>query len=81
MKQSTYDPCFLYSNRPFNVIGLQIDDTLFIKDDDFVKKEQAGLEKAKFMVKERERLTFTYNFKFNEGIIETDSTVITLIQV
>jgi hypothetical protein len=81
MEQSTYDPCLLYSNRPFGVVGLQTDDTLFVGDDDFAKKEQAGLEKAKFMAKERERLTFTHNLKFNGGIIETDSTAITLIQV
>jgi hypothetical protein len=60
---------------------LQTDDTLFVKDDDFVKKEQVGLEKAKFMVKERERLTFTYNLKFNKGIIEINGITITLIQV
>ena len=33
------------------------------------------------MVKERERLTSTHNLKFNGGIIETDSTAITLTQV
>jgi hypothetical protein len=81
MEQSTYDPCLLYSNRPFGVVGLQTDDTLFVGDDDFVEKEQAGLEKAKFMAKERERLTSTHNLKFNGGIIETDGTAITLTQV
>jgi hypothetical protein len=33
------------------------------------------------MAKERERLSSTYNLKFNGGIIETDSTAIALIQV
>ncbi len=81
MEQSTYDPCLLYSNKPFGVVNLQIDDTLFVRDDDFAKKEQASLEKAKFMAKEHERLTSTHNLKFNEGIIETNGIAITLIQV
>jgi len=33
------------------------------------------------MAKERERLTSTHNLKFNEGIIETNGTAITLTQV
>ena len=33
------------------------------------------------MAKERERLTSTYNLKFNGGIIEIDGTAITLTQV
>ncbi len=79
IEQSTYNPCLLYSNRPFSIISLQTDDTLFVRDDNFAKKEQAGLEKAKFIAKEREYLTFTCNLKFNRGIIKTDSTIITLI--
>jgi hypothetical protein len=81
IKQLTYNPCFLYNNRPFNVINLQIDDTLFVKDDDFIKKEQASLEKAKFLAKERERLTFNNDLKFNKGVIHASDTSITLTQV
>jgi hypothetical protein len=33
------------------------------------------------MTKEREWLSSIYNLKFNEGIIETNDTVIILIQV
>jgi hypothetical protein len=33
------------------------------------------------MAKERERLSSTHNLKFNGGIIKTNDTVITLIQV
>jgi hypothetical protein len=81
MEQSTYDPCLLYSNRPFGVVGLQTDDTLFVGDDDFTEKEQAGLEKAKFLAKERERLTFDNDLKFNGGVIHASDTGITLTQV
>jgi hypothetical protein len=81
MEQSTYDPCLLHSNRPFGVVGLQTDDTLFVGDDDFAEKEQAGLEKAKFLAKERERLTFDNDLKFNGGVIHASDTGITLTQV
>ena len=78
MEQSTYDPCLLYSNQPFGVVGLQTDDTLFVGDDDFAVKEQLGLEKAGFLVKEREQLTNNHDLKFNSGIIHIDNTGITL---
>ena len=69
MSQFIYDPCLLYNIRPFSVIGLQTNDTLFIGDNEFVKQEQLQLQKAKFLAKERKRLTFTHNLKFNSGII------------
>ena len=43
MNQSTYDPCLLYSNKPFGVIGIQTDDTLILGDREFIKKEQLQL--------------------------------------
>ena len=79
MKQSTYDPCLLYSNRPFGIVGLQTNNTLFLGDDDFAKVEHLKLLEAKFLAKERERLMTNYNLKFNRGIIRTNSTSITLI--
>jgi hypothetical protein len=81
MEQSTYDPYFLYSNHPFGVVSLQTDDTLFVRDDAFAKKEQLGLQKARFLIKERERLTTINDLKFNGGVIYTDGTGITLTQV
>ena len=81
MEQSTYDPCLLYSNQPFGIVGLQTDDTLFVGDDAFAKKEQLRLQKAGFLAKERERLTFNNNLKFNGGVIHANDTSITLTQV
>jgi hypothetical protein len=69
MEQSTYNPCLLYSNEPFSVVGLQTDDTLFVGNDCFAEKEQVKLEEAKFIAKERERLTLTHDLKFNGGIV------------
>ncbi len=53
---------------------------LFVRDDTFAKKEQLGLQKARFLAKERERLTTTHDLKFNSGIIHANNTSITLTQ-
>ena len=73
MTQSTYDPCLLYSTQPFGLVGLQTDDTLFLATEKFAEKEQIELEKAKFMAKERERLTPGHNIRFNGGIIQLEN--------
>jgi len=54
MDQSMYDPCLLYSNKPFRIVGLQTNDTLFLVDNTFAEAKQSELYKAKFMAKERE---------------------------
>ena len=64
-----YDPCLLFSIEPFGVVGLQTDDTLFVGSSDFAVMEQEKLAKARFLAKEREQLSSTYNLKFNSGII------------
>jgi hypothetical protein len=78
----TYNPCLLYSKEPFSVIGLQTDNTLFVRNKCFAEKEQVKLEEAKFMAKERECFAYDYDFKFNGGIIylEKGSSSITLMQ-
>jgi hypothetical protein len=48
---------------------LQTDNTLFVRDEGFAKKEQVKLEEAKFIAKERECLALSYNLKFNSSII------------
>jgi hypothetical protein len=78
MTQSTYDPCLLYSNKPFGIVGLQTDDTLFLADKTFADTEKNELHKAKFMAKERERLTAATPLKFNGAIIQLVSDGITL---
>ena len=73
MEQSTYDSCLLYRNDPFGVVGLQTDDTLFLGTPEFAALEQECLDKAQFLAKEREQLTFTQPLKFNGGLIQLDS--------
>ncbi len=80
MEQSTYDPCLLYSNNPFGIVGLQTDDTLFVGDIKFAEQEQLQLQKAGFLAKERECLTSTKGIKFNGGIIQLQDDGITLTQ-
>jgi hypothetical protein len=65
----TYNPCLLYSNKPFGIVGLQTDNTLFLADKTFVNTEENKLYKAKFMAKKQERLTAVTPLKFNGAII------------
>ena len=81
IRQSTYDPCLLYSNQPFSVVGIQTDDTLILGDYDFIDKEQAQLQKASFLAKDREQLSIENDLKFNGGVIQLqDDGSITLTQ-
>jgi hypothetical protein len=81
MNQSTYDPCLLYSNKPFGVIRIQTDDTLILGDREFIKKEQLQLQKANFLAKEREQLSTNSDLKFNSRAIRLqDNSSITLTQ-
>src|SRR6266702_1123658 len=49
-EQSTYDPCLLYTqSNGLNIIGLQIDNTLFLADQTFVNIKETKLQKAKFL--------------------------------
>jgi hypothetical protein len=71
MKESTYDPCLLYTHKDgFGIVGLQTDDTLFLGDQTFAKAEETELKKAKFLAKEREQLTIENPIKFNGGQIK-----------
>jgi hypothetical protein len=70
----------LYSNKPFGIVGLQTDDTLFLADKTFADAEEDKLYKAKFMAKERERLTVAAPLKFNRAIIQLVADGITLTQ-
>ena len=83
MNQSTYDPCLLYTNQPFGVVGLQTDDTLFLADKGFAEQEQIQLQKAGFMAKDREQLQQGKDLKFNGAVVHRENTknTITLTQV
>jgi len=80
MKQSTYDPCLLQSNKPFGVVGLQTDDSLFLADKNFTDLEINELYKAKLIAKELEKLTIDIPIKFNGRVIQLTTDGIVLIQ-
>jgi hypothetical protein len=70
MEQSTYDPCLLYTlSNGLDIVGLQIDDTLFFTDQTFTDAEETELREAKFLVKPREQLIEQTPVKFNRGLI------------
>jgi hypothetical protein len=76
----TYNPCLLYSNKPFGIVGLQTDDTLFLTDKTFVNTKKNKIYKAKFIAKKQKRLTAITPLKFNRAIIQLVSDRITLTQ-
>ena len=69
MDQSIYNPYLFQSNEPFGIMGLQINDTLFLADKTFTKVKQNKLYKAKFIAKEHEQLIVDIPFKFNGNFI------------
>ena len=54
MDQSTYNPYLLQNNKPFSIMGLQTDNTLFLTDETFAEAKQNKLHKVKFIAKKRE---------------------------
>ena len=78
MKESTYDPCLLYSSGPFGIVGMQTDDTLILADNDFAGKEESAIQTAKIMTKDWEHLNFSDPLKLNRAQIKLNSEGIVL---
>ncbi len=74
MTKSTYDLCLLFINQSvFELIEMQTDDTLMLRDDRFAELEESELKKAKLMFKKREMLITLISIKFNDEMIIIDS--------
>ncbi len=80
MTKSTYDLCLLFINQNesssnfinqsvFELIEMQTDDTLMLRDDRFAELEENELKKAKLMFKKREMLIIFILIKFNDEMI------------
>ena len=69
MTQLTYNLCLLYSNKLFSIVGLQINNILFLIDKTFVDIKENKFYKVKFMAKKQEKLTTITPLKFNRAII------------
>ncbi len=71
MTKSTYDFCLLFinQNESFEVIVMQTNDTLMLKNDRFAELEENELKKTKLMFKKRKMLIIFISVKFNDEII------------
>jgi len=59
---------------------MQTDDTLILRDDNFIKLEQDELEKAKLSAKPIDTLSDETLLIFNSGILRTEGDDIILVQ-
>lgn len=57
MRELTYNPYFFYRSGLFNIVGMQINNTLILADNDFVSKEEVVIKVAKIMTKGQKHLT------------------------
>ncbi len=74
MTKSTYDLCLLFINQSvFELIEMQINDTLMLRNDRFAELKKSELKKAKLMFKKRKMLITLISIKFNNEIIIIDS--------
>jgi len=76
METSTFDPCLLVTrdnDSPFGIVGIQTDDTLILRDVDFMAREQSELEKAKLLAKPIEALSLETPLLFNGCKLVKDS--------
>ncbi len=70
MTKSTYDLCLLFINRSFfELIEMQTDDILMLRNDRFAELKENELKKAKLIFKKREMLIIFTSIKFNDEII------------
>ncbi len=70
MTKSTHDLCLLFINQSiFELIRMQTNDTLMLKDDQFAKLKENELKKAKLIFEKRKMLIIFISIKFNDEII------------
>ncbi len=74
MTKSTYDLCLLFinQNESFQLIKMQTDDTLMLRNDRFAELKENELKKAKLTFKKRKMLITFTSIKFNDEMIIID---------
>ena len=75
MQQFTYDSCLLYTSnkgKGFEIVELQIDDTLILENEIFANFENFHLHETKLLAKDRDQFTFKHSFKFNDAYIKQE---------
>ncbi len=82
MTKSTYDFCLLFinQNESFELIEMQTDDILILRDELFAELEENELKKAKLTSKKRKMLITLTSIKFNEEVIFIDQKELLLNQ-
>lgn len=73
MIESNHDFCLFSIDgnaKWFGVIGLQIDNIFILANNIFAAAKEKKLKKAKFLAKNKEKLTFDILIKFNIGYIK-----------
>ncbi len=76
MTKSTFDSCLLFitqinliNQSAFELIEMQTDHTLMLKNDRFAELDENKLKKAKLYFKKRKMLIIVTSIKFNDEII------------
>ena len=85
MQQFTYDPCLLYTNfskesKNFEIVKLQIDDTLILKDETFANVENFHFHETKLLAKKKKKFTSQHSIKFNDVYIKQENSFFYLNQ-
>ena len=79
MVTSLYNPCLLITTKKeaFRVVGMQIDNILFLAFKEFATLEDSELQKVYLTAKPRDKLSAKLNLIFNRYIviIESNSTL------
>ena len=66
IKESIYNPYLLYTYKArVGIISLQTNNTLFIKNKEFVLNKEINLINTKFIIKEYKKLIISTLIKFN----------------
>jgi hypothetical protein len=83
IKTSTYDLCLLITKDkegPFGLVGIQTNDTLILRDDQFIVQEDVELKKAELLAKPSKQLTKDNLLLFNRCKLVINSNTVTLTQ-
>lgn len=78
MTESTYNPYFLYRSGLLEILGMQINNTLILANNNFASIKKEALKDTKIITKDWEYFTSTKSIKFNKAQIKLDSNGIVL---
>jgi hypothetical protein len=81
MINSTFDPCLFISKvEPFGLVGMQIDDTLIIAEQEFLDLEEEERKKASYLAKPIESLEDGKDLTFNGCVLSKQGPILIVTQ-